>query len=226
MQGKPPRNHDFFNFNFLFLGGALNYCPVCPLCTWVAQLGSIPVLWGGYTLVPWSLPHLLPYAPVQVTRQDELHQLATDRENSNLSWLPDIVLLQQLEILRFLVPTVTCSFWMSLSLYEEPQSPDLVKTAATEVRKSFSFFGTSCIIANVVAAAALWNQMFMVAFWGFGFSLSRTFVTALLNLFLTSKTAVLSSYRKIWFFFLYYQKKHPKVNLIVDFQKPVCSGDF
>lgn len=90
---------------FLFLGGALNNCTVCPLCTWVAQLGSIPVLWGGYTLVPWSLPHLLPYAPVQVTRQDELHQLATDRENSNLLWLPDIVLLQQLEVLRFLIHT-------------------------------------------------------------------------------------------------------------------------
>lgn len=102
-------------------------------------------------------------------------------------------------------PPVMCSFWMSLSLYEEPQSPDLVKTAATEVRKSFSGFGTSCIIANVVVkvAAALWNQMFVVAFWGFGFgfSMSRTFVTALLNLFLTSKTAVLSSYRKICFFF-------------------------
>lgn len=90
---------------FFSLGGALNYCAVCPLCTWVAQLGSVPVLWGGYTVVPWSLPHLLPYAPVQVTSQDELHQLATDRENPNLSWLPDICLLQSLEVPRFLVPT-------------------------------------------------------------------------------------------------------------------------
>lgn len=28
----------------LFLGGTLHYRAVCPLCTWMAQLGSLPVL--------------------------------------------------------------------------------------------------------------------------------------------------------------------------------------
>lgn len=77
--GKPqPRNDTSCS---LFLGGTLNYCAVCPLCTWVAQLGSVPVLWGDHAVVPWSPPHLLPDAPLQVTRQDELHQLAPHGEN-------------------------------------------------------------------------------------------------------------------------------------------------
>lgn len=186
--GKPqPTNDTSCSF---FLGGTLNYCAVCPLCTWVAQLGSLPVLWGGYTVVPWSLPHLLPYAPVQVTRQDELHQLATHRENLS-DWLctvtadslPSLLdnncLIEQLEVFRLPgphqwgVPSGWC--WATVTRAG-------LQNAAVEVRKSVSSFGTSCIVANVAVkvAASLWNQILMTACQGFslGLGIIGTFLTS------------------------------------------------
>lgn len=59
--------------------------PVCVLHSRLAQLAGLPVLRGGDAVVPRSLPHLLPHAPVQAADEDALHQLAADGKRSDAS---------------------------------------------------------------------------------------------------------------------------------------------